>query len=275
MERTFQKSVAVKGSSVSVDVYGAPDGPALVVIPGAMADAAEWGAVAHGLRAWPTVVVVNRRGRHPSGPLSDRYSLATEIEDAATVLRGVGDVRTLFGWSYGGLIALHLADTVRVPHLIAYEPVMAPFGAQALPDLRRAQDAGDAAASVEAALGKVTGMSADRIESLRAQDAVWARLLRLSAPVYAETLAINEAGQSELLAGMAERVDLVVGGRNRGQAPYGTTFDDVAHRVPGASVHALPGQGHLAHLEAPGLLAALLDELGSVRAGRSRSGVPR
>nr|BFF21351.1 hypothetical protein GCM10025730_48720 [Promicromonospora thailandica] len=43
MERTIQKLVPVEGSSVSIDVYGEPDAPALVVIPGAMADAAEWG----------------------------------------------------------------------------------------------------------------------------------------------------------------------------------------------------------------------------------------
>ncbi|MCP2266050.1 alpha/beta fold hydrolase [Promicromonospora thailandica] len=267
MERTIQKLVPVEGSSVSIDVYGEPDAPALVVIPGAMADAAEWGGVARDLRGWPTVVVVNRRGRQPSGPLTDQYSLGAEIEDAATVLRGFSDVRTLFGWSYGGLIALQLAATLRVPHLIAYEPVMAPFGAPALPDLRRAQDAGDAEAIVETVLGRVTGMGADRIESLRSQDEVWAQLLRLSAPAYAETHAINEAGRPESFAGAAERVDLVVGERNRGQAPYGTTFDDVARRVPGARVHVLPGQGHLAHLEAPERLAALLDELGSGGSG--------
>lgn len=33
------------------------------------------------------------------------YSLETEVEDALTVLRQFSDVRTLFGWSYGGLIA--------------------------------------------------------------------------------------------------------------------------------------------------------------------------
>ncbi|MFE7504354.1 hypothetical protein [Promicromonospora sp. NPDC057488] len=60
----------------------------------------------------------------------------------------------------------------------------------------------------------------------------------------------------------AVRADLIVGERNRARAPYGTSFDDVARRVAGATVHELSGQGHLAHLEDPERLAVLLDELG-------------
>ncbi|MFD7308584.1 alpha/beta fold hydrolase [Promicromonospora sp. NPDC059942] len=265
MERTIQKQVLIPDSSVSIDVYGDPDAPALVMIPGVMADAAAWGAVARRLGGWPAVVVLNRRGRYPSGPLGDGYTLETEIEDAAAVLREFRDVRTLFGWSYGGLIALHLANRTPVPHLIAYEPVMAPFGAQALPALRRAHDDADGDASVEVALREVTGMGADQIESLRSQDVVWAELRRLGSPIYAETLAINEAARPVSLGAAAARVDLIVGERNRGRAPYGTSFDNVARRIAAAKVHELAGQGHLAHLEDPERLAALIDELGDRR----------
>lgn len=87
-------------------------------------------------------------------------------------------MRTVFGWSYGGLIVLTLANELRLSHVIAYEPIMAPFGAAALPD-RFATEAG--------------------------------------------------------------RVDLIVGGRNRGRAPYGTTFEDVLGRTPGSTVRELPG----------------------------------
>ena len=73
--------------------------------------------------------------------------------------------------------------------------------------------------------------------------------------------AINEADVPEVYAREAGRVDLVVGGTNRGRSPYGTSFDDVAHLTPHATVHELPGQGHLAHLEAPDRLAELIDDL--------------
>lgn len=261
MEQTIQKQIQVDGSWVAVDVYGEEDGPAIILVPGVMADAAGWAEVARQLSGWKTVAVVNRRGRRPSGPLGDGYDIQTEVDDAAAVLREFSDVRTLFGWSYGGLIALHLANEVPVPHLIAYEPITAPFGAGALPALERAHGDGDLDRTVEVALGEVSGLPAAVVESLRADSAVWAGLTAVSSPIFSETAAINSAPQPAELGRWAERIDLVVGERNRGQAPYGTSFEDVASRTPRGVVHELSGQGHLAHLEAPGHLADLIDRL--------------
>src|SRR5699024_7768686 len=117
MERTRRNQVTVDGSQLSVDVYGEVGGPALLVVPGVLADAAAWAPVAERIEGWPAVAVVNRRGRSPSGPLTDRYGLDTEVRDAATVAESIGNVDTVFGWSYGGLIALHLADVIEVPHV--------------------------------------------------------------------------------------------------------------------------------------------------------------
>ncbi|GAA0478973.1 hydrolase [Paractinoplanes deccanensis] len=261
MEQSIQNHVEVDGSWVTVDVYGDPDGPAIVLIPGAMADAAAWAAVAQHLEGWQSVAVVNRRGRHPSGPLTDAYGLETEIADAAAVMRRFTDVRTLFGWSYGALIALHLTNTLAVPQLIAYEPVMAPFGAGALPDLHRAHAAADYDRSVEVALRQVTGMDAAAVDALRSHHAAWAQMRRLSPPIYAETRAINQALAPERFAVRAARVDLIVGELNQDRAPYGTSFNDVARHVPHATVHQLTGQGHLAHLQAPQRLATLVNRL--------------
>lgn len=260
MEQSIQKSVQVDGSWVTIDVYGSPDAPALILIPGVLSDAAAWGPVARHLDAWPTVAVVNRRGRHPSGPLTDAYTLTTEINDLAAVVREFADVRTLFGWSYGALIALHLATALPVPQVIAYEPVTAPFGAAALPDLRRAHDAD---ALVEVALSQVTGMPTAELAALRADEPVWSGLRRLGTPIYQETLAINEAPQPPLLATRATRVDLIVGESNnaRTRAPYGTSFHDVTRHTPTATIHQLDGQGHLAHLVAPTHLATLVNTL--------------
>lgn len=262
MERTLQKRIEVDGSWVMLDVYGDPDADAIVIVPGVMADAAAWQAVAQRLQAWKTVAVVNRRGRETSGPLTPTYSLRTEVEDAAVVCREFSAVRTLFGWSYGGLIALHLANELTFPQVVAYEPVMAPFGAQALSSLRRAHDQGDHEASVEIALRRVTGMGDERVATLRGDVTVWEELQRLSAPLYHETLAINEASQPARLATGATQVDLIIGELNQGRAPYGTSFEDVTSHVPQAEVHGLGEQGHLAHLEAPTRLAALMDDIG-------------
>lgn len=262
MEQALQKVVEVSGSSwVTVDVYGEEDGPALVIVPGVMSDARAWRKVARSIEGWSTVAVVNRRGREPSGPLTSEYSLRLEVEDAAAVLREFTNVEALFGWSYGGLVALELASTLELPHVIAYEPVTRPFAAHALPALQVAHDNEDWDAIVEIVTRRISGMEPAVLEDLRANGEAWAELRRLSVPVYAETGALNAPRDPHQLAVKAERVDLIVGSDNRDRSPYGTSFNDVAAVTAHAEIHELADQGHMAHLEAPSALAALLTRL--------------
>src|SRR5690554_1191365 len=53
MDQLIQKRIEVRDSWVTLDVYGDPSGPAIVVIPGAMANAAAWGEFAQRLEGWP------------------------------------------------------------------------------------------------------------------------------------------------------------------------------------------------------------------------------
>ncbi|MEU5299300.1 alpha/beta fold hydrolase [Streptomyces noursei] len=266
MEQTIQKELPVGGGSwVTVDVYGDPDVPGLVVVPGALSDAHEWRRVATALDAWPSVTVVNRRGRAPSGPLTSAYSLQTEVDDLGVILDERKGTQTLFGWSYGGLIALLAANGRSLHHVIAYEPVMRPFGSHALPDLKTAEETADWDATVEIVSRQVAGLDTAHVEALRADRQGWAALRHLSRPVHAETAALNAAPPPDELARRADRVDLIIGQCNHGTAPYGTSFDDVRQRVPHARVHVLAGQGHMAHLQAPTELGHLLDGLAPAR----------
>lgn len=266
MEQTIQKKVAVgEGSWVTVDVYGEPETPGLIVVPGVMSDAYAWRDVATTLHAWPSVAVVNRRGRAPSGPLTSAYSLRTEVEDLGTILDDLGPVQALFGWSYGGLVALLAADERPIPQVLAYEPVMRPFARHALPDLEAAEKAEDWDTSVEVVNRQISGFPAEHVEALRADPHGWATLRRLSRPLHAELRALNSAPPPAAMARRADRAELILGERNRGTAPYGTSFNDVRQRVAHAEVHELPGQGHLAHLEAPAELGYLLNDLAATR----------
>ncbi len=206
MERSTQKQVDVPDGWLSVDVYGEADGPAIVVIPGVMADAQGWAAVAQHLTGWQTVAVVNRRGRHPSGPLTREYGLHTEVRDAEAVLREFGDVRTVFGWSYGGLIALHLANKVAVPQVIAYEPIMALrgsglAGSQECPHRRRSRPQ----CRSRARAGRRHSRRSHRIAE--SDHALWAGLRDVSAPIYRETQSINDAPVPDEFAEKAGRID--------------------------------------------------------------------
>ncbi|MGW2594007.1 alpha/beta fold hydrolase [Streptomyces sp. NPDC001515] len=265
MERTIQKRIAVSGGSwVTVDVYGEAEAPGLVVVPGVMSDAHTWRHVARAVAAWPSVVVVNRRGRAPSGPLTRSYSLRTEVEDLCVVLDAFGGTRALFGWSYGGLITLLTANERPIHQVIAYEPVMRPFGRQALPDLAQAAETADWDRCVEIVNRQISGFSAAHVEALRTDHGGWAALRRLSEPLPAELGALDAAPPPDVMARRAERVDLIIGEYNRGTAPYGTSFDNVRQHLAQARVHGLAGQGHLAHVQAPAGLGHMLNTLASV-----------
>jgi len=69
MEQVAQKRLSVSGGSwVTVDAYGNAAVPGLVIVPGSLSDAREWRRVASAITAWPSVTVVNRRGRSLRAP---------------------------------------------------------------------------------------------------------------------------------------------------------------------------------------------------------------
>ncbi|OZD01203.1 alpha/beta hydrolase [Rhodococcus sp. 06-235-1A] len=260
MERTIQKSVSVSGGSwVNVDIYGNPNLPGLLILPGVMSNARSWAAVARSVKAWPSVTVVNRRGRQPSGPLTTDYSIGVEVDDLLRVLGTVPEPVSIFGWSYGGLIALLAADEHPVEHLIAYEPVMPPFARHALSGLQEAAAQGDRGRSVEIVNVGISGFSAEHVDILRADTRQWEALCELAEPLYDELSALDASHPPDVLAGKVERVDLIIGELNRSIEPYGTSFDRISRRIPNARVHQLDGNGHLAHIESPRQLGRVID----------------
>ncbi|MFJ3956341.1 alpha/beta fold hydrolase [Arthrobacter sp. NPDC090010] len=270
MEQTIQNVLTVDGASwVTVDVYGEPGTPGLLMVPGVMSDARSWSEVAAVIDAWPSVMVLNRRGRAPSGPLTPEYSVDTEVADLLAVLDRFGPVEALFGWSYGGLIALLAADRSTVKQVIAYEPVGRPFALDALGALHAAEAAEDWDRSVEIVNRRISGFSAEYVDELRADPGVWGMLRRFSEPLHAELAALNAIAPPEAMAQRPARVDLILGQRNRNAEPYGTAFEAIEGRVPGAVVHELAGQGHLAHLEDPAGLGRLINELALERQSTS------
>ncbi len=108
------------GTTISHTTTGS--GPGIVVVPGnnRMAHNYEWLATA--LSGSFTVHVMERRGRGGSGPQGEHYSLAREVEDLEAVLTSTGST-SVFGHSYGGLIALRAASLHRsIEKLVVYEP---------------------------------------------------------------------------------------------------------------------------------------------------------
>ena len=249
--------VSLPGARVPV-IDRPGDGPPVVIVPGVMADAHTWQAVAAAIDTGHRVVTVNRRGRDPGPPLGDAYSVETEVADLISALAAVGPAH-LFGWSYGGLIAAEVATRVSgLESLTLYEPVSRPFAPDALVPLRAASAAGDLDRVVELVNTDVSGFPADYVESLRSQP-VWSVLRQFAPPLAAELTAIDEHAPSSAAYGrISVPATLIIGTDNDGAAPYGMAFDRFRAAMPRADVVGLEGQGHLAHVSAPEQLADVI-----------------
>ena len=230
-------------------------GSPLVLVPGVMADAESWRPVVDGIHLPNPVIVVNRRGRAPSGPLGRSYSVRTEIDDLNLVLDELREDVHLFGWSYGGLIAVETAtERYDLRSLTLYEPVATPFAAEYVAPLREAGARGDFDRAVEIANRDISGLSADDVTELRRSPA-WSSLVRLAEPLAEELAAVNQHSPA---LGRYPSVDvpvtLLVGERSEGGFPYGKPFALFAGALPQARTVRIAGQGHLAHVHEPDLL---------------------
>jgi pimeloyl-ACP methyl ester carboxylesterase len=230
-------------------------GTPLVIVPGVMADAESWRPVVDNIHLPNPVVVLNRRGRAPSGPLGQYYSVRTEVDDLNQLIDELATDVHLFGWSYGGLIAVEAAtERYDLSSLSLYEPVAVPFAAEHVVPLREAVAQGDLDRAVEIVNRDISGFSAEYVEQLR-RSAAWQTLLPLAAPLGEELAAIN--AHSPALGrypSLDMPVTLLVGERSEGGFPYGKPFALFAGALPQAKTIRIAGQGHLAHVHAPDLL---------------------
>lgn len=104
----------------------------------------------------------------------------------------------------------------------------------------------------------VTGLSEEEVSALREQP-VWPHLRDMAAAVAAELDALNRFEPSPRWSQVSAA--LIVGELCQGVEPYGTAFDRVASSILSAPVTVLPRQGHLAHVENPRLLGAVISDL--------------
>jgi pimeloyl-ACP methyl ester carboxylesterase len=142
MDMTPAQVTSADGTKISYLSVGA--GPGLVVLPGNNRRARHYTRLAQALSASHTVHVLDRRGRGDSGPQGSRYNIDSEVDDAYAVMAHTGADR-LFGHSYGGLVALHVALRRPVRSLVVYEPgvnLHSRFDTSFLPEFTRRVRAG-------------------------------------------------------------------------------------------------------------------------------------
>jgi pimeloyl-ACP methyl ester carboxylesterase len=234
-------------------------GVPIVIVHGVIADAFAWKQVARKVAPERPVLVLNRRGRVPSAPLSEGYSVETEVQDLLRWLSTLEGPVDLVGHSYGGLIAVQaIRQGANIRWLVLYEPVAHPFGVEALPLVAAAISAGDLDAAVEIINVDLSGYTKAHVQTLRAGPA-WPKLMQLTEPAGAELRAINQFALT-VPQSWTTPTTLIAGELSRNRPPYGPSVDMFKETLDVESVTILTGQDHLAHVTAPQELAHAINE---------------
>jgi len=108
------------GTRIAYEQHG--EGPPLVLIHGGSSSKV-WEPLIPRFEEEYSVVVPHRRGVGQSNDSSE-YSLERGVEDISAVIASLDESPTLFGHSFGGLLAIEAARVAPVEKLIAYEPAV-------------------------------------------------------------------------------------------------------------------------------------------------------
>lgn len=248
-----------------IALWSSGSGPPLVMVHGTSADHLSWELLRPFLENQFTLYAMDRRGRLASGD-HDQYDIEREYEDVATVVEHVAEVAGadvwVFGHSFGGTCALMAARiTDQLNGLVLYEPPLASdiavFGPELADQLRSllAERGGDAL--LEQFYVEVVGMTRDQVAMLRGLP-TWPARAEAAHTVVRE-FAADIRIDRDVLATIEVPVRLILGS-DTSPSLRDDTMEAVA-AIPGARLHVLDGEAHIAHYTAPDRLAKAIREL--------------
>ncbi|NUP20108.1 MAG: alpha/beta hydrolase [Nonomuraea sp.] len=258
--------VVTSADGTRVEYLSVGRGPDVVVVPGALAMASDFGAFAGLLAVRHTVHVVQRRGRGGSGPQGDRYGIERECEDIEAVRARTG-ARLIFGHSFGGLATLRAAcgnpayDAVAV-----YEPGVSVGGSIPVDWIGRARRELSEGADFEAFVTFVRGVNPD--QTGRVPRRLLRIILRRAIPraELRQNLALMPQAVTEHVeVGRFDgRLDdyrgisaptLVMRGKGRDTGRQAVALARLAETIPRAETAAFRGLDHFAPEKKPGEVA--------------------
>jgi pimeloyl-ACP methyl ester carboxylesterase len=203
-----------------------------------------------------TVCAVDRRGRGRSGDSGNSYEIEQEFADVAAVVDSLTRPADLFGHSYGATVALGAALLARnLRRLVLYEPT--PGVAAIAPELIEKLDALLARDLRDELLRtfmvELVGFGPDELEQSRASP-LWAPRVAAAHTIPREIRAEERyQPDPDAFAALSIPVMLLLGSESPRWARRGTEI--VQSLLSNSHVVVLQGQGHVATLTAPELLA--------------------
>ncbi|MFB6292820.1 MAG: alpha/beta fold hydrolase [Halonotius sp.] len=117
----MQTVTSTDGTRIGYERHG--NGPPLVLVHGSSGTHESWNPIVPQLSDDFTLIVPDRRGRGYSGD-ADAYSLDREVADLRAVLDDIDGEATVFGHSFGGLLALAATEEISFDRLVLYEPAV-------------------------------------------------------------------------------------------------------------------------------------------------------
>ena len=251
-------TISRDGTSLAYQRAG--EGPAVVLVSGAMSTGATVAPLAGLLAKRFTTVWYDRRGRGQSGD-TQPYDVAREVEDLAALIDAVGGEASLYGISSGGALVLHAAASgLPVRRAAVYEvPYAVDEGAakeraEYTRNLGEALGAGRRGDAVELFL-RLTGLAEQMIQGAR-NSPMWPGMEAI-APTLAYDDAVLGGGlvPEARLAGIEVPVLSLAGGAS--PAWMREAARAVADSAPQGTYRVLEGQTHMVD---PNVLAPALAE---------------
>ena len=239
------------GTEIAYDRIG--EGPALILVGGALTDRAENAPLAPALADGFTVLNYDRRGRGESSD-TPPYALEREIEDLAALIDAAGGTAHVYGVSSGGALALEAAAAgLSVDRVGVYEvPYQAGDSAvrawQAyVAQLGAALAAGRRGAALELFM-RLAGSSDDGIARARASS-LWPGLEAIAHTLAYDAACLGDGPPPTARLATIARPVLVLTG---GLAPdfFDAAADALAASLPRAERAVVEGQSHVADPQA-------------------------
>lgn len=231
------------------------EGPPLLIVPGISSVHHNWQFVANQLTNHFKVHVMDRRGRCQSGDHPE-YSIEKEFADVAAILNSFDDPVYVLGHSFGGLCTLGASLLVsNVRELILYEPAIAfdPRGVAICYIMEFLLKFNRSEAVLKLFMKKVVRAADKEIEFAKNQPE-WEERLIAARTIPREIRALIYYKYSEeSFSGIRIPTTLFVG--ENSPEFLKNMASKVQVTIPNSKTVELPGQGHIAMLTAPDILA--------------------
>jgi len=241
------------GTSIVFDQYG--EGPALILVTGAIATRLDASLLATKLSSNFCVYAYDRRGRGDSGD-TQPYAVKREVEDIAALINAAGGSAYLYGHSSGAVLSLEAASQLKgIRSVAVYEPPLivessrSPVGEDLIEKLVKLLSSGRRGDMLELFMTEAVGAPAESVSLMR-QQPFWPLMEKIAHTLLYDMAIVKEYEKGrplspELVGRLASiKVPTLVLSGGASPAWMGNGAQAAAQAIPGAQHRILEGQTH-------------------------------